>query len=74
METFQVTPESALVAGVLYRVHSVDVQAFRCGKVATTVVLRDGDTEIVVTTAGDWKKVLGIESEVQSGLRQTDQS
>ena len=54
-----VTPESALVAGVLYRVHSVDVQAFRCGKIATTVVLRDGDTEIVVTTAGDWKKVLG---------------
>lgn len=68
------TPESALVAGVLYRVHSVDVQAFRCGKVATTVVLRDGDTEIVVTTTGDWKKVLGIESEVQSGLQQTDQS
>jgi hypothetical protein len=47
----------------VYTIHSETSETFRCGKTITTVELRKADTEIVVTTAGNWKQLLGVKPE-----------
>jgi hypothetical protein len=42
----------------VFQVHSETFERFRCGKTITTVELRKADTEIVITTAGDWRQLL----------------
>lgn len=44
-----------------FKAVELQTEQFRCGKIATTVVLRElgGDTEITLTTTKDWKQVLG---------------
>ena len=47
-----------VIQGFVFTVYSEEAETFRCGKTITTVVLRKDDTEIKVSTAGDWKTLL----------------
>lgn len=48
------------INGNIYQVHSESSEKFRCGKTSTTVILRKPDTEIEITTSGDWRQLMGV--------------
>ena len=62
-QTCLCTMAKVVINKQVYTIHSEESHTFRCGKTVTVVELRKEDTEITVTTAGNWKQLLDIKPE-----------